>query len=100
MAKRRADFLVLAIDIGTSSTRAALFDNSGRPFPETPASKPYQLTYGSDGKAELNPLELLRAVTRTSDQVLQAYRSRPRSQRLPIRAIGASALWHGLLGLD
>src|SRR4051812_20971336 len=98
MPKSRPEFLVLAIDIGTSSTRAALFDDRGRRLPDTTAAENYAISYGEDGKAELSPFDLLRAVKRVRDLTLRQYRASGRS-RLSVRAVGGSALWHGLLGL-
>ena len=34
---------ILALDIGTSSTRALLFDATGNTFPDVLAQRPYQL---------------------------------------------------------
>src|SRR4051812_32239637 len=53
--------MVLAIDIGSSSTRSALFDSKSREIPKTAASKHYSIRYSADGAAELSPLPLLRA---------------------------------------
>src|SRR5437660_11190595 len=100
MVKPRADFLILAFDIGTSSTRTALFDNHGRRLPDSSAAVKYSVDYGNDGRAELSPSTLLRAVTRARNRTLRAYRSVAAAKRLPIRATAASAFWHGLLGLD
>jgi gluconokinase len=100
MARSRPEFLVLAIDIGTSSTRTALFDNHGARVPETAAAQAYRVTYGDDGGAELCPADLLRALKRAQARTMAAYRRRSARYRLPIEAVAASALWHGLLGLD
>jgi gluconokinase len=77
-----------------------LFDDQGRRLPQTIAAEQYRVSYGNDGKAELAPSDLLGAVTRARNRTLRSYRSFERRARLPIRAIGGSALWHALLGLD
>src|SRR2546423_14459029 len=100
MAKRHADFLVLAFDVGTSSTRTALFDNHGRRLPDTSAAVRYSVAYGNDGRAELSPSILLRAVTRARNRTLRAYRSVAAARRVPVLGSGASAFWYGLLGVD
>jgi gluconokinase len=100
MRKAGSDFLLLAIDIGTSSTRTAFFDDRARRLPETIAAEQYGMIYGSDGRAELSPFDLLGAVTRARSRTLRSYQNLPLSKRLPVSAIGGSALWHGLLGLD
>src|SRR3954462_1396047 len=100
MARSRPEFLVLAIDIGTSSTRTALFDNHGARLPETAAAESYRVSYGGDGQAELSPARLLGALKRAQGRTMRAYRSRSTRNRPPIQAVSGSALWHGLLGLD
>ncbi|HEX4630325.1 MAG TPA: gluconokinase [Chthoniobacterales bacterium] len=92
---KRAAEVVLALDIGSSSTRAALFDQRGRTVPGTDARRKYSLTYTSEGGAELSPIALRRAV----GACLRGTLRRSRSQRR-IAAVGGSAFWHGLLGLD
>jgi gluconokinase len=83
--------LVLAIDIGSSSTRTALFNQRGRVVPGTGAQRKYSLRYTADGGAELSPGTLLEAVRACLRETLQ--------QRKRIAAVGGSAFWHGLLGL-
>src|SRR5215212_5299711 len=100
MSKGGREFLVLAMDIGTSSSRAALFDNHGRRLRQTSAAEQYAVRYGPDGRAELSPRELFCAVTRARDQTMRAHRSSRKINRLPIKAVTGSALWHGLLGLN
>lgn len=96
MPARSSRSVILALDIGTSSTRSAIFNAAGRRLPATAAARQYSVRYGNDGRAELLPLELLHAVTRSLNQTRRAYRS----GKDPITAISASAFWHGLLGLD
>ncbi|HEY2615238.1 MAG TPA: FGGY family carbohydrate kinase, partial [Chthoniobacterales bacterium] len=92
--------LVLAMDIGSSSTRSALFDQTGRIVEETSASREYALSYTSDGGAELSPLRLQRAVADCLRRTLAVRRNSARLRKIPIAAVGASAFWHSLLGLD
>ncbi|MFN2621994.1 MAG: gluconokinase [Chthoniobacterales bacterium] len=86
---------VLAIDIGSSSTRTALFNQRGRVVPETAAQRKYSLRYTADGGAELSPIELQRAVRACLRETLRSSRAKRQ-----IAALGGSAFWHGLLGLD
>jgi len=83
---------VLAIDIGSSSTRTALFNQRGRIVPESAAQCKYSLRYTADGGAELSPIALQRAVRACLRETFRSSRS--------IVAVGGSAFWHGLLGLD
>jgi gluconokinase len=92
--KRSAE-VVLALDIGSSSTRSGLFDERGRLVPGSDAQRKYSLEYTSDGGAELSPVALRRAVRACLRETMR----HSRSQR-PIVAVSGSAFWHGLLGLD
>jgi gluconokinase len=91
--------LVLALDIGTSSTRSALFDEKARVIIRSEARQEYSVRYSKDGAAELSPARLLQANRACLRETLQAHRS-SRFRELPIAAIGGSAFWHSLLGLD
>ena len=86
--------LVLAIDIGTSSTRAALFDHRGRRLSGTLAQVAYTVSHSDDGAAELRPATLLAAV----HQCLKGTLSRARGRK--VSAVGVSCFWHSLLGAD
>lgn len=90
---RRAEPFVLALDIGTSSVRSALFDKSGKLLPKSSASATYRVRHSEDHGAELDPAILLRA-TRKSLRATQRLTSR----NAP--AISGSGFWHSLLGLD
>src|SRR5215208_2413515 len=90
-----AKSLVLAIDIGSSSLRTALFTERGTRVVESSASRKYKIEYTSDGGAELAPAVLLAAAKRCLAETLRA-----QSGNVPIIAIAGSAFWHSLLGLD
>ncbi len=90
--------MVLALDIGTSSTRSAIYDATGRRFMATTAQFGYPLLTGQDGRAELRPADLDRAVARSIGVTLQKWREL--SAPSPIAGIGVSCFWHSLLGLD
>ncbi len=84
---------VLALDFGSSSVRAALFDRKGQRISRTNASQRYRIEHPTDHAAELNPTLLLRA-TRSCLRKTGGLTNRK------VRAIGASSFWHSLLGLD
>jgi gluconokinase len=92
---KRAAEVVLALDIGSSSTRTALFDQRGRIIAGTSSRQEYSLQYTSEGGAELSPIALSRAVTACLRKTLGHSRS-----KRGIVGVGGSAFWHGLLGLD
>ena len=88
--------LVMALDVGSSSTRAQCFDDRARPLPEASARVTYDATTTADGGVELDPEALLEAVARAVDGCVE--RCGPRAP--DIRAVGLSAFWHSLLALD
>lgn len=85
--------IVLALDIGTSSTRAVLFDSHGRAIRNGECQIPFELTATPDGGAEVDPLILFELVCRSIDAVLAITAGE-------IAAVGISCFWHSLLGLD
>ncbi|HEY2711287.1 MAG TPA: gluconokinase [Chthoniobacterales bacterium] len=85
---------VLAIDIGTSSVRSALFDSRARSVRASKTARSYRLRHEVDHAAELDPALLLRA---TKDCLRETRRCLTKRQSL---AIAASGFWHSLLGLD
>jgi gluconokinase len=100
MRRRKPEFLVLALDIGSSSTRSAFFDETGRELTRTGTKREYAVTYTADGGAELSPSVLLRAARLCLKETLRARGSTAALRKIPIAAIGGSAFWHSLLGLD
>jgi gluconokinase len=87
------DPVVLAIDIGTSSVRSALFDGKARVNRQSRASEKYRVRHSAERGAELDPRVLLRAARKCLSQ------TRCLTKR-PIAAIAGSGFWHSLLGLD
>ena len=63
--------LILALDIGTTSTRALLFDAAGQPVPDCLAQISNQLETTQDGGATFQPDQLFDHVVTVIDQVLQ-----------------------------
>jgi gluconokinase len=100
MSKDRPDLLVLAIDLGSSSTRSAIFDSRARRLPRTDAAKQYSIRYTADGGAELPPINLRRAVEQCVAMSLKAQHQAPRANKGRVIAVGISSFWHGLLGVD
>ncbi|MDB6173515.1 MAG: hypothetical protein JWL59_2826 [Chthoniobacteraceae bacterium] len=92
--------LILAIDIGTSSSRTALFDAEANRIAGTTAQQSYPLLTDADGAAELDPAVLLRAITQCLAETLGAYRADSTLRGRPIGGIGVSCFWHSLLGCD
>ena len=87
---------VLALDVGTSSTRALLFDATGAVVPKVLSQRIYQLNTSNAGEVSVDADALLSVVALTIDDVL--------AQAGPLaRQIGAVAIdtfWHSLMGVD
>jgi len=85
--------LILAIDIGTSSARAALFDLRGRLLPGSLARAEHRPDTDRSGKSELDPRSLLRSVR-------SCIRDATGDRGAEILAAGTSCFWHSLIGTD
>ena len=86
---------LLALDIGTSGMRAALFDERGEEIPGTSLRiNSYDTTLLTTGTVEADIL--LDLVTRTIDEVL----ANIYDQSARIELISISCFWHSLLGVD
>jgi gluconokinase len=88
--------LVLAIDVGTSSCRCAVYDAGGRRLRWTASQRCYFPELTEDGGAQLDAELLVQWVTSCVDEALRALG--PLASEL--RLVATSAFWHSLLGLD
>ena len=79
---------VLALDVGSSSTRACAYDERGRELGE-PARRAYEARHGHDGSAELDADELVAACEAVLAEAGGGQ-----------DATGISCFWHSLLLLD
>jgi gluconokinase len=91
----RAQGVVLALDVGTSSCRASLYDLRAEPIPERLAHVRYAPILSPDGGAQLDPEVLLDQVCAAIDGVLADIPS-----STGILAVASSVFWHSLLGVD
>lgn len=94
-ASGRAPF-VLALDIGTSSGRAALFDAGGHEIEATQTRVEWSFETTREGGAETDADELLEQLARVVDETL----ARVASLNLQVEAVAVSCFWHSLIGLD
>lgn len=92
--------LILALDIGTSSTRTALFDSTGQRIIPTTAQETYPLITSADGAAELDPQVVLAALYKCLEQTFAVYRNDVRLRGRAVAGIGVSCFWHSLIGTD
>jgi gluconokinase len=87
---------ILALDVGTSSTRTLLFDATGNPFPNVLAQRPYQLKLSNEGEVSVDPDVLVTVVEQTIDDALKM--AGPLAQH--IGAVALDTFWHSLMGVD
>jgi gluconokinase len=94
VAAAPADPLVLALDIGTSSIRAGLYDRRARPLAGAHVQLTHKPRVAADGTSELDADRLLARTVRCLSR-LRATTGKDHFRR--IAAVGASSTWHGLL---
>lgn len=87
--------LVLAIDIGTSSVRALLFDGQGRQVRESEHQIAHRLTTTHDGGATADPEQLIELVFTCIDHAL----ANARTRRDDIGGVAMTSFWHSLMGI-
>ena len=91
----RAPF-VLALDIGTSSVRASIYDAAGDEVAGTQARIARDFLTTADGGAELDAEAALAETARVVDETL----ARAAAMDVRLAAIGVSCFWHSLVGVD
>jgi gluconokinase len=84
--------MVIALDLGTSSARATLYDRRGRAVDGGFHQIAYEPATTPDGGVEHDPATLLEAAAGCLDAVTRAARHHE------VQAVGVAAFWHGLLG--
>jgi gluconokinase len=88
---------VLALDVGTSSVRAILYDGQARQVPGAEVHVRHEPRIASDGTSEMDADELVDLVLLTVVQLM----ARAGAQRASsIAAVGVSTFWHGLVAAD
>ncbi len=87
---------VLAIDIGTSSARALIFDRLGRAIDGCEAQHGHDVIATPDGGVEIDPTRLLHLAARCVDESVQL----AGAHQSEIGLVAFSCFWHSLLGID
>ena len=88
--------LILGLDIGTSSARAALYDLQGAALPGTSVKNEHAFDFTEDGGSEIDAEYALKQVIKTIDEVLR----KPAARRGEIVHVASCAFWHSLVGVD
>jgi gluconokinase len=94
-ADRRAPY-VLALDIGTSSVRALLFDATGTDVPAVHIQRTYPLSETDDGEVAVDADMLVAATAAVVDEALAA--AGPLAG--DIAAVATDTFWHSLVAVD
>ena len=90
------DSLVLALDIGTSSVRAALYNSAAQRLDETFVKNARQLVMTDEGGAEIDAETALLQTVAVIDEVLV----KAGDKTGKIEFVTASCLWHSLVGVS
>ena len=88
--------LVMAIDVGSSSVRALLYDVNGKPVANTEHQVRYELDTTSDGGSTVDADRLVSIVCDCIDHSLK----KAGWQQEHIRAVALTTFWHSLVGLS
>jgi gluconokinase len=86
--------MILALDVGTSSTRAAAYDRGGQPVSGRFHQVHHPPAVTPDGGVEHDPARLLDATITCLDAVLAGVRVGE------VLGVAITTFWHGLLGFD
>lgn len=87
---------VLALDVGSSSVRALLYDANGAAIPEVKAQRTYDAITGDDGGVSIDPYQLVAAVASVIDDTL--HQAGQLTEQ--ITAVATDTFWHSLIVLD
>lgn len=87
--------LVMALDIGSSSVRALLYDARGSQIRDTEHQLPHILATTHDGGSTADPDDLVTLAYTCIDHTLASASDR----RTDIAAVAITAFWHSMMGL-
>ncbi len=92
--------LVLALDVGTSSVRAVLYDARCQAIEGIEGRTQYQMTAAPDGGVEIEADKLIEIICATIDDCLNAAQALLPDLNEAICGVGYSNFWHAMLGVD
>jgi len=87
---------ILAIDIGTTNVRGALFDHRGQLVPGTMVKNERHIKSTLDGGSEIDANDALRHVTKVVDEVMAS----ANNINGDITHVAQCSFWHSLVGVD
>jgi len=87
---------VLALDLGTSSVRAVVYDARGAMLDKTLTDLPYKVRTTDAGEVSSDPDALVKLIGQSIDGALKA----ARKEKVDILGVGVSCYWHSLMGVD
>src|SRR2546429_2317273 len=96
MRKTKSNEGVLALDLGTSSVRAVVYDTHGQMVAPTLCDLPYKVRTTYPGEVSSDPDELVRLMASSIDAALKA----ARKEKVDIIGAAAACYWHSLMGVD
>src|SRR5688572_24052454 len=88
--------LILALDIGTSSVRASVYDRECNLFDGITIKIEYSMKLTPDGGVEIDANEMVSMVEQAIDKAMESLADRAGD----LIAVAASTFWHSLLGID
>lgn len=88
--------MILAIDIGTSSVRTALYDSAGNIIPKSLVKVERKLRNTFDGGSEIDADKALNQLIAAIDQLLR----KSENHKGQITHVATSCFWHSLVGVD
>lgn len=88
--------LILAIDIGTSSTRAVVYDAQGRSVKKLVHQVGYMMQVTPDGGVFADPKFIVDATSQCIDAIMEAMGKDAND----IKAVGFDTFWHNMMGID
>jgi gluconokinase len=94
MRKDGKNSLILALDIGSSSVRAALFDRAGKLLPRTLIKIERKLKATAAGGSEIDADAAFRQVVAAIDEALA------KAPKDEITHVASCTFWHSLMGID
>jgi gluconokinase len=96
--------LVIAIDVGSSSVRAGLFDSLGRGIEGAKARIRYRMDVTGDGGIEIGAGRLVEIITGCLDQlhgdVEKLFEAGGPVNQRRVAAVAMCTFWHALMGVD